>query len=48
MKKHNEIVTFDIRYFNLQRVDFDETGYPIMSLPTGYEVDLTPPAGEID
>ena len=48
MKKHNETVTFDIRYFNIQRVDFDENGYPTMSLPTGYEVDITPPAGEID
>ena len=48
MKQHNEKVTPAHRFFNIQRVDFDETGYPVMGLPTGYEVELDPPKGEID
>lgn len=48
MKEHNEKVVYAPRYMNIQRVDFDESGYPVMGLPTGYDVDITPPAGEID
>ena len=46
MKEHNETVTPAPRYFNIQKVDFDETGYPVMGAPAGYETDLTPPSGE--
>lgn len=48
MKEHNETAKSAPRYFNIQKVDFDKTGFPTMSLPTGYEVDLTPPSGEDD
>ncbi len=48
MKEHNETVTPASRYFNIQRVEFDDSGYPIMGLPVGYDVDMTPPAGEIE
>ena len=46
MNEHNEEVKPTSRYFNIQRVDFDESGYPVMGLPVGYEVDLFPPVGE--
>ena len=48
MKEHNETCTGAPRFFNIQRIDFDETGYPLPTLPTGYEVELEPPKGEID
>ena len=48
MKAHNETVTSAPRYLNLQRVDFDKSGYPVMCLPTGYEVEVKPPAGEAE
>jgi hypothetical protein len=48
MKQHNEKVTPAHRFFNIQRVDFDESGYPVMGRPTGYEVELEPTKGEID
>jgi hypothetical protein len=34
------------RYFNIQRINFDKTGYPVMDLPTGYEVDIEYPSRE--
>jgi GH43 family beta-xylosidase len=48
MKEHNETVTPATRYFNIQRVDFDPSGYPVMTAPTGYDVVLDPPSGETD
>ena len=48
MKEHNETVTYAPRYFNIQRVDFDGTGYPVMGEPAGYERELDPPSGEED
>jgi GH43 family beta-xylosidase len=48
MKEHNENGTPAPRYFNIQRVYFDDSGYPIMGLPTGYDTDIEPPAGEIE
>ena len=48
MKEHNETVTLAARYFNIQRVDFTPDGYPVMGLPTGYEVDIIPPSGEVE
>ena len=46
MKEHNETVTYAPRYFNIQRVDFTPDGYPVMGMPTGYEIEITPPSGE--
>lgn len=48
MKEHNEAVTAAPRYFNLQRIDFDGSGYPVMGVPIGYEVEQAPPSGEKD
>ena len=48
MKAHNETVTPVPRYFNIQKVHFDDSGYPFMDLPAGYETDLTAPSGEMD
>ena len=48
MKQHNETCTGAPRFFNIQRVDFDEGGYPVMGLPVGYEVELDPPSGEAE
>ncbi len=46
MMEHNETATAAPRYFNIQPVHFDDTGYPVMDLPTGYEAYLSPPSGE--
>lgn len=46
MKQHNENVKPQTRYFNIQKIDFDETGYPIIGVPVGCETELTPPSGE--
>lgn len=48
LKQHNENATPDTRYMNVQKVEFDETGYPVMGKPIGYEADIIPPSGEID
>lgn len=46
MLEHNEKAEYAPRYFNIQKIDFDESGYPVMGLPTGRGVELVPPAGE--
>jgi len=46
MKEHNETVTPTSRYFNIQRIDFDDSGYPVMGQPVGYKIDIDPPSGE--
>ena len=46
MKEHNETVTPAPRYFHIQKVEFDQSGYPVMGEPAGYEADLVPPSGE--
>ena len=46
MKKHNENCTYDRRYLNVQRVDFDESGFPVMGVAIGNSADITPPSGE--
>ena len=48
MNKPNPSVTGAPRYFNIQKVEFDETGYPVMGQPVGYETPITPPSGEIE
>lgn len=47
MDHHNETNTGTARYPHVQRVTFDETGYPVMGEAVGCEVDILPPSGEI-
>lgn len=47
MKEHNETATRTERYFNIQCIDFDDSGYPLPTLPTGCECELDPPKGEM-
>ena len=47
MRQSNDTVTPMARYFNIQKVEFDETGYPVMGQPVGYETPITPPSGEL-
>jgi len=47
MMQHNETVTPTSRHLHIQRLYFDENHFPYMELPTGYDVDLLPPSGEI-
>ncbi len=47
MRYANKTVTYAPRYCHLQKVEFDETGYPIMGQPIGYRKRITPPSGEI-
>ncbi len=46
MKEHNETVTAAPRYFHLEKVRFDENGYPVMGAAVGCGTDLLPPSGE--
>lgn len=34
------------RYMCLQKIQFDETGYPVMGTPVGFDILLNPPSGE--
>ena len=47
MKEHNENTTPTSRYFNIQRISFTSDGYPVMGLPTGYDIDIAYPSGEV-
>ncbi len=46
MKEHNENATAAPRYMNVQKVFFDETGYPVMGEAVGYGTDIPVPSGE--
>jgi len=46
MKEHNETVTPASRYFHIQKICFDETGFPVMGEPVGNQKELLPPSGE--
>ena len=46
MKQSNPKCEGAPRYLNVQKVDFDENGVPVMGLPVGYETELNPPSGE--
>ena len=46
MKEPNRTVTYAPRYFHIQKVEFDASGFPVMGEPVGYEEELTPPSGE--
>ena len=48
LKDENESVSPCPRYFHIQKVEFDESGFPIESHPVGCEVTLPAPSGEID
>jgi hypothetical protein len=43
----NDTVTYATRYCNIQKVEFDETGFPVMGKPIGYDAFIDPPSGEI-
>jgi GH43 family beta-xylosidase len=43
----NETVTWAERYCHIQKVEFDETGFPVMGKPIGYDALIDPPSGEI-
>ena len=43
----NDTVTYAERYCHVQKVEFDETGYPVMGKPIGYDTLIDPPSGEI-
>ena len=43
----NDTVTPAARYCHIQKVEFDETGYPILGKPIGYDAFIDPPSGEI-
>lgn len=46
MKQSNDTVTPAFRFVNVQKVEFDDTGYPILGKPIGYETPILPPSGE--
>ncbi|MBR5539192.1 MAG: glycoside hydrolase family 43 protein [Clostridia bacterium] len=48
VKEYTEVLKPTPRYLHLQKVAFDESGYPVMGAPTGENVDIVPPSGEID
>jgi len=48
MKETNPSVTGAPRYFNIQKMAFDETGFFVPAVPCGYECEIVPPAGESD
>ena len=46
MPHSNESVTYTNRYMHIQKVEFDETGFPVMGMPIGCETPIDPPSGE--
>ena len=46
MKEHNEHAVCAPRYFNIQKMTFDEQDFPVPATAVGYETDLVPPSGE--
>jgi GH43 family beta-xylosidase len=47
MKNHNESATVLPRYFNVQPITFDDTGFPVIGVPVGYDTELNSPSGEV-
>ena len=43
----NDAVAPTERYLNIQKVEFDSTGYPVMGEPIGYDTPIDPPSGEV-
>ena len=48
VKEYIEELKATPRYMCLQKVEFDETGYPVMGIPVSPETELAPPSGEAD
>ena len=46
MKEPNETHTWVPRFFHIQKVEFDSTGYPVMGQPVSYDTPIAPPSGE--
>ena len=46
MRYTNETHTIVPRYCHVQKVEFDESGYPVMGEPIGSKTDIAPPSGE--
>ena len=46
MKKHKSTATAAPRYFNVQPLKFDATGFPMMDSPIGYDTMQNLPSGE--
>ncbi len=46
MKEHNENATEAPRYMNIQKVNFDDSGFPYLNIAIGYETDIPYPSGE--
>ncbi len=46
MKEHNENATIAPRFLNVQKIDFNSEGFPVMGEPIGYNTDIIPPSGE--
>ncbi len=48
MIEKSEVSKGRTRYLNLQKIEFDESGFPVLGEPVGYETDIVPPGGEIE
>ena len=48
MKDHNAETKPAPRYMNLQKIEFDETGYPVKAVAVPRGSALDPPSGEED
>lgn len=46
MNHHNETEEETERYMNIQKIDFDENGYPKATIPVGWGVEMDAPSGE--
>lgn len=46
MKSSNDTLMPATRYLNLQKVEFNLIGFPVMGKPVGYETEIFPPSGE--
>ena len=46
LAEHNENATPTNRYFNIQKIEFDESGFPIASMAVGWEREIESPSGE--
>ena len=46
MQEPNEALVWVPRLVNVQKVEFDSTGYPVMGQPVGSETPIAPPSGE--
>ena len=47
VKEYTEEMKTTPRYMHIQKVDFDDEGFPVMGIPVGENTDITPPSGEV-